>query len=228
MHILSQDTKIQIMQYMDNFTFSLIFCHLPEYNIDEYKHYINLTCYLENFPTNDPIFNINWILYLIDNSRNDILHFYYIDCKSQFLRNELLSLIILFGDEKIINSFLQTELFDCFFYHEYEYRIDSYYYGLEIFALKMRNGLFMEDKYLYMDYFRIHLNKYIVQLLKEYKAVYPRLSVKYFPILQDKYKNIVRENNHVHWFYYFDKRNYLQCSIFPLEERKNEEEEEYL
>jgi hypothetical protein len=134
-------------------------------------------------------------------------------------------LIFLFGDEYIVHSFLETELFDYLCYHEYEYRIDSYYYGFEIFALKMRNGLFMDDKYLYMDYFRIHLNKYVVQLLKEYKPVYPRLPVKYFTILQERYKNMVCENNHVHWFYYFDKRNHLNHSIFPFEERKNQEEE---
>jgi len=223
---LTQAIQIQIMEYMDNFTFSLIFCYLPEYKIEEYKQYTQMT-YLHSFPTKDSIFNIEWILYLIDTSRSDILHFYFIDCKCQYPPNELLFLILLYGDEKLVNYFIESELFDILMWHEYEYRLDSYYYGLELFALRIRNGFNLDEKYLYMDFFRMNMDRHIFQLFKTYKPIYKKLPMLYFHVIQEKYKHFVNENFHVQWLYYFDKNKYLHHTIFPREEMKNEEEERF-
>ncbi len=189
--ILSYFDLMMILHFYENHV------RLSDHFIDYYKKNIIIT--KQQKPVLETLFKfieLDRLIFWIQNDNKNIIEFLYVKMEQKKLMNNLLFFCLLYASEDFLSYILENFNFENIIYLNYKCNDNCYIYGIEILAIKLRNGI-MTKGYKYInDTCDLYFDKniFIKNKILNYRSK-SKINIRYFYLIDKLYKEYIEKMN---------------------------------
>ncbi len=189
--ILSYFDLMMILHFYENHV------RLSDHFIDYYKKNIIITKQQKSvLETLFKFIELDRLIFWIQNDNKNIIEFLYVKMEQKKLMNNLLFFCLLYASEDFLNYILENFNFENIIYLNYKCNDNCYIYGLELLAIKLRNGIVTKGYKYINDTCDLYFDKniFIKNKILNYRSK-SKINIRYFYLIDKLYKEYIEKMN---------------------------------